>query len=160
MTAFGGTRSPNIFITNGLEMGTPTFLERGAFPDERRWQFADTMTYVRGRHTFKFGADINKVTDDISNLRFEAGAYSYTGTNALADFIMDFTNWRNPGPDHCRREHAPEAVRGLSAAAMQVTISRESVHPVSSSEPGTTISFLQDDFRVSSASDRQPRSSI
>ena len=97
MTAFGGTRSPNIFITNGLEMGTPTFLERGAFPDERRWQFADTMTYVRGRHTFKFGADINKVTDDISNLRFEAGAYSYTGTTALADFIMDFTNWKNPG---------------------------------------------------------------
>ena len=97
MTALGGTRSPNIFITNGLEMGTPTFLERGRFPDERRWQFADTMTYIRGRHTIKFGADINKVTDDISNLRFEAGAYSYTGTTALADFILDFTNWRNPG---------------------------------------------------------------
>ena len=96
-TAFGGTRSPNIFITNGLEMGTPTFLERGKFPDERRYQFADTMTYIRGRHTLKFGADINKVTDDISNLRFEAGAYSYTGTNALPDFIMDYTNWRNPG---------------------------------------------------------------
>jgi hypothetical protein len=96
-TAFGGTRSPNVFITNGLEMGTPTFLERGRFPDERRWQFADTITMVSGRHTFKFGADINKVTDDISNLRFEAGAYSYTGTTALSDFILDFTNWKNPG---------------------------------------------------------------
>ena len=80
MTAFGGTRSPNIFITDGLEMGTPTFLERGKFPDETRWQFADSYTYIRGRHTFKFGADINKVTDDIANLRFEGGAYSYTGS--------------------------------------------------------------------------------
>ncbi|PYS99846.1 MAG: hypothetical protein DMF63_10145 [Acidobacteria bacterium] len=97
LTALGGTRSPNIFITNGLEMGTPTFLERGAFPDERRYQFADTVTFTHGSHTFKFGGDINKVTDDISNLRFEAGAYSYTGGAPLADFVMDFTNWKNPG---------------------------------------------------------------
>ncbi|MEO8041172.1 MAG: TonB-dependent receptor [Acidobacteriota bacterium] len=97
LTALGGTRSPNIFITNGLEMGTPTFLERGRFPDEKRYQFADTVTNTRGRHTVKFGGDINKVTDDISNLRFQAGAYSYTGAAPLADFVLDFTNWKNPG---------------------------------------------------------------
>ena len=97
LTALGGTRSPNIFITGGLEMGTPTFLERGRFPDEKRYQFADSVTSTHGRHTLKFGADINKVTDDISNLRFEAGAYSYTGSAPLADFVLDFTNWKNPG---------------------------------------------------------------
>jgi hypothetical protein len=94
-TAIGGVRSPNVFITNGLEFGTPTFLERPAFPDERRYQFADTVTYTRGRHTFKFGGDVNRVTDDIQNLRFEAGAYSYNNIN---DFIIDYVNFLTPLP--------------------------------------------------------------
>ncbi len=92
-TAVGGVRSPSIFITNGLEFGTPTFLERPAFPDERRIQFADTITYTRGRHTLKFGGDINRVTDDIQNLRTEAGAYSYNNIN---DFIIDYVNFVTP----------------------------------------------------------------
>ncbi len=93
-----GTRSPSVFITNGLEFGTPTFLERPSYPDERRIQFADTVTFTRGRHTFKFGGDINRVTDDIQNLRFEAGAFSYTGTGAINDFIIDYVNFRSPLP--------------------------------------------------------------
>ncbi|MDQ3748628.1 MAG: TonB-dependent receptor [Acidobacteriota bacterium] len=93
-----GSRSPSVFITNGLEFGTPTFLERPSYPDERRIQFANTVTYTRGRHTFKFGGDINRVTDDIQNLRFEAGAYSYTGTGAIDNFIIDYVNFRTPLP--------------------------------------------------------------
>lgn len=95
-TVAGGTRSPSVFISGGLEFGTPTFLERPSFPDERRVQFADTVTYTRGRHTFKFGADINRVVDDIQNLRFEAGSYSYTGTQAINDFIVDYVNFVTP----------------------------------------------------------------
>ncbi len=88
-----GLRSPSVFITGGLEFGTPSFLERPSFPDERRIQIADTVTYTSGRHTFKFGGDINRVTDDIQNLRFEAGAYSYNNIN---DFIVDYVNFRTP----------------------------------------------------------------
>jgi hypothetical protein len=153
MTALGGTRSPNIFITNGLEMGTPTFLERGRFPDERRWQFADTMTYIRGRHTFKFGADINKVTDDISNLRFEAGAYSYTGTTALADFIMDFTNWRNPGvipaATLCPGFNAPPTPTSRTLGRCYASNYQQGI-----GSPGIKLGtwdynfFVQDDFRI------------
>ena len=53
-----------------LSFGIPDFLERPSFPDERRNQFADTMTYSTGNHTFKFGGDINFVKDIINNLRF------------------------------------------------------------------------------------------
>jgi hypothetical protein len=95
-TVAGGVRPPNVFIQNGLEFGVATFLERPAFPDEKRYQFADTITYTKGRHTMKFGADINRVTDDIQNLRFEAGAYSYTGANGINDFIVDYVNWVTP----------------------------------------------------------------
>jgi hypothetical protein len=91
-TAPGGL-SPDVFLTNGIEFGKPTFLERRAFPDEKRWQYADTMTLSKGRNTIKFGADINRVTDIVDNLRFEAGAYSYNNIN---DFIIDYVNFRTP----------------------------------------------------------------
>lgn len=92
-TVASGRRAPNVFITNGLAFGTPTFLDRPSYPDERRIQFADTVTMSRGRHTFKFGGDINRVTDDIQNLRNEAGAFSYNNIN---DFIIDYTNLNTP----------------------------------------------------------------
>jgi hypothetical protein len=93
-TAPGG-RSPDVFLTNGIEFGKPTFLERRSFPDEKRWQYADTMTLSKGRNTIKFGADINRVTDIVDNLRFEGGAYSYNNIN---DFIIDYVNFITPLP--------------------------------------------------------------
>ncbi|HZI61775.1 MAG TPA: TonB-dependent receptor [Pyrinomonadaceae bacterium] len=92
-----GGRSPQTFIQNGFSFGMPEFLERAAFPDERRWQFADTVTMTTGNHTFKFGGDINFVKDIINNLRFLGGEFSYTGANSLPDFIMDYTNFQTNG---------------------------------------------------------------
>lgn len=95
-----GGRSPQTFITNGFSFGIPEFLERPAFPDERRWQFADTVTLTQGSHTLKFGGDINFVKDIINNLRFSGGEFNYTGGvnsagfyGGLNDFIVDYTNF-------------------------------------------------------------------
>jgi len=88
-----GPRGPNIFLTNGLTLGMPNFLERSAFPDETRWQFADALTWNRGNQTWKFGFDINKVDDNTSNLRNETGSYSYSN---LSDFIVDYIHWKEP----------------------------------------------------------------
>jgi len=95
-----GGRSPQTFITNGFSFGIPEFLERPAFPDERRHQFADTITLTAGNHTFKFGGDVNLVKDIISNLRFSGGEFNYTGGvnsagyyGGLNDFILDYTNF-------------------------------------------------------------------
>ncbi|MGI8468354.1 MAG: TonB-dependent receptor domain-containing protein [Pyrinomonadaceae bacterium] len=90
-----GPRSPNIFLNNGLQFGIPNFLERPAYPDERRIQFADTVTYTDGRHTFKFGGDFNRVSDNTQNLRYETGGYSYNNIN---DFIVDYANYVTPLP--------------------------------------------------------------
>jgi Carboxypeptidase regulatory-like domain/TonB dependent receptor len=86
--------SPQITLTNGLTIGKSTSLDRVALPDERRFQFADTMTYTTGNHTFKFGADINKVRDIDDNLFTGAGSYTYSNIN---DFIVDYTNWTTNG---------------------------------------------------------------
>ncbi len=71
------TYAPAVSITNGFTFGTPTFLQRGAYPDERRWQVADTMNYTRGRHSIKFGLDYLHTNDYSSNLRFQFGSFSY-----------------------------------------------------------------------------------
>ena len=92
-----GGRSPQTFIQNGFSFGMPEFLERAAFPDERRWQFADTVTMTHGNHTVKFGGDINFVKDIINNLRFMGGEFNYTGANGLPDFIVDYTNFTSNG---------------------------------------------------------------
>jgi outer membrane receptor protein involved in Fe transport len=94
-----GGRSPQTVLsaTSNFAFGIPEFLERAAFPDERRLQFADTMTATRGNHTFKFGGDVNFVEDIINNLRFAGGEFNYTGASPLPDFIVDYVNFRTNG---------------------------------------------------------------
>nr|MBP6823804.1 carboxypeptidase regulatory-like domain-containing protein [Acidobacteriota bacterium] len=91
-TALNGS-APDVFLTNGLEFGKPTFLERPQYPDERRQQYTDNVTVSMGASTLKFGLDINRVTDTLANLRNESGAYSYNNIN---DFIIDYVNWKTP----------------------------------------------------------------
>lgn len=99
-TALGGTRSPGVFITNGFEFGTPNFLDRESFPNEKRWQFADSFSFGMGRHSIKFGGDINYIQEDIVNLFRGAGSYSYNNIN---DFIIDYVNFADglPGSTTC-----------------------------------------------------------
>jgi outer membrane receptor protein involved in Fe transport len=95
-----GGRSPQTILvgTTTFSFGMPEFLERAAFPDERRWQFADTVTLNAGNHTWKFGGDINFVKDIINNLRFSGGEFNYTGaTTGIADFIVDYVNFQTNG---------------------------------------------------------------
>jgi Carboxypeptidase regulatory-like domain/TonB dependent receptor len=88
-----GDIPPNVSITNAFAFGTPTFLERAALPDERRWQVADTANWVRGNHSFKFGGDYIHTDDLISNLASQFGGYSYT---TLASYLTDFYLSQNP----------------------------------------------------------------
>jgi carboxypeptidase family protein/TonB-dependent receptor-like protein len=86
--------SPQITLTNGITIGKATSLDRLALPDERRFQFADSLTYTTGNHTLKFGTDINRVRDIDDNLFTGAGSYTYSNIN---DFIVDYTNWVTNG---------------------------------------------------------------
>ncbi len=92
-TIAAGTRGPDVFLTNGIEFGVATFLERPKYPDERRNQFFDMITVTKGSHTFKFGGDFNHVSEVADNLRFYAGSYSYNNIN---DFVIDYLNWKTP----------------------------------------------------------------
>jgi hypothetical protein len=83
-------RAPQISIastSSGFSIGTPNFLERGALPDERRAQIADTLSWVHGKHVSKYGVDYNHINDYISNLFNEHGSYTY---NNIGDFLSDY----------------------------------------------------------------------
>lgn len=74
--------------TGGITLGKPNFLDRVAYPNEKRIQFADTFTWNYGKHSFKFGGDVNQVSDLLDNLFQNSGVYSYS---SLADFLTDFS---------------------------------------------------------------------
>jgi hypothetical protein len=71
---------------NGFEIGVPTFLQRPAFPDERRSQYADTVSWTHGKHSIKFGVDFAHTNDLSKNLRLQFGSFGYS---SLVDYFSD-----------------------------------------------------------------------
>jgi TonB dependent receptor len=83
----------------------PNFLNRPSFPDERRNQVADTISWSHNTHLIKFGFDFNHVHDTDVNLFEGFGAYFY---NSRADFISDFVSATVAGaPLFCGTSSAP-----------------------------------------------------
>src|SRR5713101_3023109 len=79
--------APDVNFFGSLDIGVPTFLQRPAFPDERRTQYADTVSWSHGKHTLKFGFDIVHTSDLSKNLRIQYGSFSYS---SLLDYFSDF----------------------------------------------------------------------
>jgi len=87
---------PNVYLSGFFQFGTPQFLNRAALPDERRWQLADTVEWIRGNHDFKFGEDFIHTDDSISNLYNQFGGYTYSGSTPLGDYFADLYLAQNP----------------------------------------------------------------
>ena len=90
---------PNVNITNAFQFGTPTFLNRPAYPDERRWQVSDTVVWIRGNHSIKFGVDYIHTYDLAENLTSVFGAFTYGNsgtTSGLSSYLSDFYLSQNP----------------------------------------------------------------
>jgi outer membrane receptor protein involved in Fe transport len=97
-----------IFQGNGFDVGVPTFLQRMAFPDERRTQFADTISWITGKHSLKFGLDYAHTNDLSQNLRFQYGSYTYT---SLINYFSDFYR-----PNRCGSAHNLPCYSGFQQA--------------------------------------------
>jgi Carboxypeptidase regulatory-like domain len=85
-----GANAPGPSIGMGAETyGMPNALPRTAEPDEHRLQITDVFSKVQGRHTFKFGGDINLVHEIMINLYQGGGLYTYSGSTITSEF----QNW-------------------------------------------------------------------
>ena len=82
-------RTPAVDITgaSGISFGKPNFLERRSYPDERRVDVGDVVTWWGGSHLVKFGANVSRVSDTLDNLFQEGGVYAY---GSRVDFISDY----------------------------------------------------------------------
>ena len=82
-------RTPAVDITgaSGISFGKPNFLERRSYPDERRVDVGDVVTWWGGSHLVKFGANVSRVSDILDNLFQEGGVYAY---GSRVDFISDY----------------------------------------------------------------------
>jgi hypothetical protein len=71
----------------GLVLGNPAKLPRPEYPDEHRAEISDTVSWIAGNHTIKFGADWDRNEDLLDNLYGGVGKYSY---NSFGDFLADY----------------------------------------------------------------------
>jgi Carboxypeptidase regulatory-like domain/TonB-dependent Receptor Plug Domain len=72
--------------------GVPNFLNRGALPNETKYQLANTLAFNKGKHFIKVGFDTYRSGDRISNLFEQFGIYSYSN---MADYITDYEKLKN-----------------------------------------------------------------
>ena len=90
VSAFGTPPDINIgyeYDLQGFDIGGTYLGVRYAYPDERRIQISDGLTWSHGAHTIKYGVDINRVFEHINNLYQGTGSYSY---DYNWDFIADY----------------------------------------------------------------------
>ncbi len=77
-----------ISSTTGLTLGSPYYGYRPQYPDERKWQIGDTATYLLGKHSVRFGADILHNYDLQNNLFHSNGQINYSSyVNYLSDLL-------------------------------------------------------------------------
>jgi hypothetical protein len=90
-TAGANASGPSV-ASGVVTFGMPNALPRVAEPDEHRIQFTDVYSMSKGRHSFKFGGDVNLVHEVMINLFQGGGVYSYgdaTTTLNFQDWIQD-----------------------------------------------------------------------
>jgi hypothetical protein len=83
----GNVSAYAIFTSAGFNAGSQTYSNRVAYPDERKWQIADTLSYTMGKHNMRAGFDIVH-NHDVQNQLFQAGG-SFTYSTSIANFISD-----------------------------------------------------------------------
>jgi hypothetical protein len=100
----------NTGVTDPVSFGMPTILvtglgEIGAFPvwptnvgPNNNFDFLDQVSYLRGKHAFRFGAEIRYARMRQEGRAFSRGDFEFTGTNAftgstpLEDFLAGTPN--------------------------------------------------------------------
>ncbi len=61
--------------------------------NSRTYQFVDNLTWVKGRHTLKFGTDVRKLLDDATTNNWPFGIMNFTGDisgDPAADYMLGF----------------------------------------------------------------------
>jgi outer membrane receptor protein involved in Fe transport len=134
----------SLVSSSGFTAGIPYYSFRYAYPDERKWQVADTANWTHGGHNIKFGLDIVHNYDLQNNLFEGNGVYTY---GFLQNYFADIAN-----PNGTCNSTASATGVGTTAANTYPCYSSlvqgfgASVFDLSTLDYGF---FVQDDWKVS-----------
>lgn len=102
-TSTAGGLPPGLIITpnSGFSLGTPYYVPRTTYPDERGIEISDNVTSTIGKHTLIAGVNYHWVQDNITDVDYSHGLFTYA---QVADFFTDFAraNGGNVGCDSAR----------------------------------------------------------
>ncbi len=87
-------------LSCGWTLGTPYYLDRPAYPNEKRYQVMDTFAFTKRNHSIKLGLDITRTGDFLKSYAAgdQFGEYSYT---YMQDYISDYVSAVNSLPGFC-----------------------------------------------------------
>ncbi len=97
------TSGPLLDLTGfrALRAGMREFLPRVAFPNEKRFQWMDNFSWVKGRHFLKLGVDINHTRDAVVQVFRGGGIYRW---RTAEDFARDFAGACPTNGGRCYRD--------------------------------------------------------
>lgn len=102
-TSTAGGLPPGLIITpnSGFSLGTPYYVPRTTYPDERVIEVSDNVNLTAGRHTILAGVNYHWVQDNITDVDYSRGLFTYA---QVADFFTDFAraNGSSVGCDSAR----------------------------------------------------------
>jgi hypothetical protein len=78
----------------GVTLGPASYLPR-VEPNENRYEFADEITWTKGSHSIKFGADIADTNDNTYFISNAFGSYTYQTVTQFAEDYSGATSGRN-----------------------------------------------------------------
>ncbi len=85
--ATGNVGQYSIYSTTGFSLGSPYYSYRKAYPDERKWQIGDTVSFTFGRHNLRVGEDIIH-NYDLQNAPNQInGAFTYS--TSIVNYVSD-----------------------------------------------------------------------
>ena len=141
-----GGLPPETFINtqSGFYIGTPDYLPRNKYPNEQVNQIIDTVTWINGNHTITPGFDLRRVHDDIDNINPGIGEFTYSGTNALADFVTDYANYKSGTGIRCDTPHDSSSGPYPCYSTIQQAFGLSTIQFATNEYAG----FLQDDWKL------------
>ncbi len=96
----------------GMNIGSPYYSYRVAYPDERKWQLSDILYWNHGNHSLRFGGDLLHNNDLLNNTYESNGEFVYS---YLGNYINDQLN-RNAGKANSCNSTASSAATSSTSA--------------------------------------------
>lgn len=144
-TTTAGGLPPGVSITTntGFSMGTPYYIPRSSYPNEKESDVVENVTISHGNHTITTGGEFRWAQDNIIDVDYEHGLFTY---GKLADFFTDFARTQG-GTAGCDATSG-NGDTGAGTLPCYSTLVQAFGHPQFVFHTNEYAGYVQDDWKV------------